>query len=311
MTGPAGARSAVLSVRAAFKAFGSVKALDDASFELIEGERLGLLGPNGAGKTTLLRAITGRVRLDRGAIELFGHEANDAERHRSIGVVPQEIAIYPLLTSRENLQVFGRLHGVAPREIPERVEWALAWTGLADRARRPVREFSGGMKRRLNLACGVLHRPRIVLLDEPTVGVDPQSRERIYDMLEELRAGGTSILLTTHHLEEAEARCDRIAILDHGRLIASGTLRELIARTVGQARDVVLSVDRPLAIPLDGIEVSADGRRLTARVEDVGAELPGILTRARGAGCAVEDVEVIRQGLHEVFLHLTGRELRE
>ena len=306
-----GARPAVLAVRGAFKTFGTVKALDDASIELIEGERLGLLGPNGAGKTTLLRAITGRVRLDRGTIELFDREARDGERRRVIGVVPQEIAVYPLLTPRENLEVFGRLHGVTSSELKQRVDWALAWTGLADHARRPVREFSGGMKRRLNIACGVLHRPRIVLLDEPTVGVDPQSRERIYDMLEELRSAGASMLLTTHHLEEAEARCDRIAILDHGRLIAAGTLRELITRTVGHARDVVLSIDRPPASLLAGYQPSADGRRLTVRVADVGADLPGILTRARDAGCAVEDVEIIRQGLHEVFLHLTGRELRE
>jgi ABC-2 type transport system ATP-binding protein len=303
--------TADLAVRDALKTFGKLKALDGATLELLEGERLALLGPNGAGKTTLLRAVTGRVRLERGRIELFGRAVPPEERRRAIGVVPQEIALYPLLTGRENLEVFGRLHGVSIRELRERVEWALGWTALADRAGRPVREFSGGMKRRLNIACGVLHRPRIVLLDEPTVGVDPQSRERIYDMLEELRAGGASMLLTTHHLEEAEGRCDRIAILDHGRLIAAGRLRELIERTVGTARDVVLALERPAPGPIEGFSLSEGGLRMTSRVGDVGAELPELIRRARAAGCAIEDVEVLRQGLHEVFLHLTGRELRE
>ena len=303
--------AAVLAVRDALKTFGKLKALDGASLELIEGERLGLLGPNGAGKTTLLRAVTGRVRLERGSIELFGRPVSPDERRRAIGVVPQEIALYPLLTGRENLEVFGRLHGVASRDLRERIEWALTWTGLADRAARPVREYSGGMKRRLNIACGVLHRPRVVLLDEPTVGVDPQSRERIYDMLEELRGGGASMLLTTHHLEEAEGRCDRIAILDHGRLIAAGRLRELIERTVGASRDVVLMLERPAPGPVAGFQIADGGWRMISRVGDVGAELPALITRARAAGCAIEDVEVLRQGLHEVFLHLTGRELRE
>ena len=301
----------VLAVRGAHKTFGKLKALEDATLELFEGERLALLGPNGAGKTTLLRSVTGRVRLDRGAIELFGHEEPPEARRRAIGVVPQEIAIYPLLTARENLEAFARLHGVSAGDLAGRVEWALRWTGLADRAKSLVRDFSGGMKRRLNIACGMLHRPRIVLLDEPTVGVDPQSRERIYEMLEEFRAGGATLLLTTHHLEEAEGRCDRIAILDHGRLIASGTLLELIEQTVGAARDVVLTLERPAAGGLDGFQVSADGRKLTSRVRDVGAELPALIARAQDAACAIEDVEVRRHGLHEVFLHLTGRELRE
>ncbi|MBI1799002.1 MAG: ABC transporter ATP-binding protein, partial [Candidatus Eisenbacteria bacterium] len=209
-----GAAAPVLAVRDAAKSFGKVRALEGASLQLFEGERLALLGPNGAGKTTLLRAITGRVRLDRGSIDMSGHALEAEERRRAIGVVPQEVAIYPLLTARENLEVFGRLQGVLPADLKERTAWALEWTGLADRAKRPVGQFSGGMKRRLNIACGVLHRPRIVLLDEPTVGVDPQSRERIYEMLDELRREGGTMLLTTHQLEEAEARCDRIAILD-------------------------------------------------------------------------------------------------
>ena len=301
----------VLRVVDAAKRFGSVEALRGAWLELYEGERLALLGPNGAGKTTLLRAITGRVRLDRGAVELFGRALPAAERRRALGVVPQEVALYPLLTARENLEVFARLHGVAPAALADRVEWALGWSGLAERAGELVRGFSGGMKRRLNIACGVLHGPRVVLLDEPTVGVDPQSRERIYEMLEQLCAGGASLLLTTHQLEEAEERCGRIAVLDHGALVAAGTLGELIARTVGRARTVVLTLARPAAHAPAGLDLEDGGRRLRARVADVGAELPALLESARRQGLEIEDVEVQRQGLHAVFIHLTGKDLRE
>ncbi len=302
---------AVLRVRDAAKSFAATQALKGASLELRAGERLALLGPNGAGKTTLLRAIAGRVRLDAGGIELFGRALPPAERRVALGIVPQEIAVYPLLSARENLEAFGRLHGVAQPALGARVDWALAWTGLADRAREPVKRFSGGMKRRLNIACGVLHEPRIVLLDEPTVGVDPQSRERIYEMLDELRATGVSQLLTTHQLEEAERRCDRVAILDHGALIASGTVPELLERTVGRGREVTITLDRPATRPIEGLALEQDGARLSARVRDVGAELPAILERVRRAGLTVVDLALSSHGLHEVFLHLTGKELRE
>jgi ABC-2 type transport system ATP-binding protein len=293
------------------KSFGKTPALQGASLDLERGELLALLGPNGAGKTTLIRAITGRVRLDQGSIQLFGRDVAPAQPRDDLGVVPQEIALYPLLTARENLEVFGRLHGVPPARLRERVEWALSWTGLAERAREPVKQFSGGMKRRLNIACGVLHEPQVVLLDEPTVGVDPQSRERIYEMLERLRKAGASLLLTTHQLEEAESRCDRIAILDRGRLVTIGRLAQLVARTVGADRTVVLLVDHAPAKPPEGFEPLADPRQLAARVQDVGAELPLLIERTRRAGLRVEDVEVRRHELHDVFLHLTGKELRE
>jgi ABC-2 type transport system ATP-binding protein len=307
----AGAGVAVLRVRDAVRSFGQVQALRGASLDLLSGERLALLGPNGAGKTTLLRAITGRVRLEGGTIEMFGRAIPAGERRRALGIVPQELAVYPLLTARENLDAFGRLHGVAPSQLASRVAWALQWTGLGERAKEPVGRFSGGMKRRLNIACGVLHEPKVVLLDEPTVGVDPQSRERIYEMLEELRSQGASLLLTTHQLEEAEHRCDRIAILDHGRMVATGTLAELVERTVGGDRQVVLKLNRAPSPPLDGFEISEGGRVLSARVRDVGRELPGMLERVRASGAQIEDLEVRRHGLHDVFIHLTGKELRE
>ena len=227
------------------KTLGSGQALDGASFELRKGELLALLGPNGAGKTTLIRAIAGRVRLDGGEIRrLRSAGRRPARRRAELGIVPQEIALYPLLTARENLEAFGRLQGLSGAELAKQVDWALERTGLADRASEPVKQFSGGMRRRLNIACGILHRPRIVLLDEPTVGVDPQSRDRIYDMLGELAADGVSLLLTTHHLEEAEARCSRTVIIDHGRVIAAGTLAELVDQTVGRHRLVTLRSTR-------------------------------------------------------------------
>ena len=305
----------VLRVGEARKAFGPVRALDGASLELHPGEMLALLGPNGAGKTTLVRAIAGRVRLDGGTIELFGRPLDvtggDGGGRESLGVVPQDIALYPLLTARENLFAWGRLHGVAASDLGPRVERALAWTALADRASEPIKRFSGGMKRRLNIACGVLHEPKVVLLDEPTVGVDPQSRERIYDMLAELRDRGVSVLLTTHQLEEAEARCQRIVIIDHGKAVAAGTLNELVERTVGAARRVTLTLDRAPGRALAGFEAETDGTGLVAQVRDVAAELPALLGEVRETGCRVLDVEVRSPSLHAVFIHLTGRDLRE
>lgn len=304
----------VLTITGARKAFGKVLALDGASFELHQGELLALLGPNGAGKTTLIRAITGRVRLDAGEVRVFDRVVQGGQTPRELGIVPQEVAVYPLMTARENLWAFGSLQGLSGQQLDEQVEWALRRTGLTDRSSEPIKQFSGGMRRRLNIACGILHRPRIVLLDEPTVGVDPQSRDHIYDVLGELRADGISLLLTTHHLEEAEARCSRTVIIDHGKVIASGTLPELVDRTVGRHRLVTLRTDAPLesgALPAT-IEVDqSDPRILRARLTDVALELPELLSRLRGAGRAVEDVDVRGPSLQAVFIHLTGRELRE
>ena len=307
----------VLTVRDARKKFGQVTALNGATFELRQGELLALLGPNGAGKTTLIRAIAGRVRIDGGEVRVFDRVLDGRHTPPELGIVPQEIAVYPLLTARENLEVFGSLHGLAGADLATQVDWALERTGLADRATESVKQFSGGMRRRLNIACGVLHRPRIVLLDEPTVGVDPQSRDRIYDMLADLAASGVSLLLTTHHLEEAEARCSRTVIIDHGKVIAAGTMSELVEQTVGRYRLVTLRLDAPLdvagalAVPGAGAVEPADPRVVKARMRDVAAELPPLLERIRLAGRSVDDVDVRGPSLQSVFIHLTGRELRE
>ena len=245
------------------KSFNGRRALDGVSLTLGDGELLGLLGPNGAGKSTLVRTIMGRVRPDSGEVRISGRPApaGDNTSREQVGIVPQEIALYPNLSSRENLSVFGRYLGLTGAALNEAITRALGWAALADRKDEPVKNLSGGMKRRLNMAAGVLHRPRVLLLDEPTVGVDPQSRERIYEMIEGLAADGVSLVYTTHYMEEAERLCKRVAIIDHGKIIASGTKDELVRATVGDKREVVM----------------------------------------------VEKVPT----LESVFLHLTGRELRE
>ena len=308
---PGGHRMDVLRIEGARKNFGATEALKGLTLALRAGETLALLGPNGAGKTTLIRALAGRVRLDGGAVTLFGRALAAADPRPELGVVPQELAVYPLLTARENLEVFGALQGVSAARLRERVRWALEWTGLAERGRDLVKSFSGGMKRRLNLACGILHEPRVVLLDEPTVGVDPQSREKIYEMLAGLCAAGTSVLVTTHYLEEAEARCERIVIMDRGAALAEGTLPELVERAGLAGRSVRLSLDRPVASAPSGFVREANGAVLSATITDVAAELPAMLARVREAGLIVRDLDVRTASLQAVFLELTGKELRE
>lgn len=280
-------QSLPLEVTGARKRFGSTDALAGASFTVHRGELLGLLGPNGAGKTTMIRAIAGRVSLDAGTISVFGRTVGQRDPRPEIGVVPQELAVYPLLTARENLEVFGALYGVAGTTLRERVDWALEWSDLKDRAKEPVKRFSGGMKRRLNIAIGLLHSPQIVLLDEPTVGVDPQSRERIYEMLASLQKSGVAVVLTTHHLEEAEKRCERIVIIDHGVIVASGTLNELLSASQQDLGAVRLVV------------------KATA------ADVERQLTALASAGVPRESVEIHRGSLQDVFIGLTGRDLRE
>jgi len=302
----------VLTVTGAKKRFGDVVALDGATLALRQGELLALLGPNGAGKTTLIRAISGRVQLDSGEIRLFGRVPAGRKTPPELGIVPQELAVYPALTARENLEAFARLQGVTRKDLSERVKWALAMAALDDRADEPIKGFSGGMKRRLNIACGVLHRPEVVLLDEPTVGVDPQSRERIWEMLDKLKQAGTSLVLTTHQLDEAQTRGDRTVIIDHGRVIAAGSLNELVEQTIGRYRLVTLRLDADLASAPNGAEIdSEDARVVRAKVSDVARDLPALLAAVTAQQRAVEDVEVRGPSLQSVFIHLTGRELRE
>ena len=248
---------------------------------------------------------------DRGQVLLLGRSIREPDVLQRMGVIPQDLAIYSDLTAKQNLECFGQLHGLRSRRLRERVSWALKWIGLEDRANDLTSGFSGGMKRRVNIACGVLHRPQILLLDEPTVGVDPQSRQRIFDMLDELNQEGTSIVLTTHHLDEAETRSDRIVIIDHGKVVADGTLEHLIESTIGARRQVEIEATGLLMAAPSGLEWDASRNRFVCFVDNVADELPQILDRFQRVGGVVTDLEVHQPNLHHVFLHLTGTELRE
>ncbi len=299
-----------LAVVDLWKTYGTNQALSGTSFSVKQGERLALLGPNGAGKTTLIRSMCGRVRPDRGEVQLRGRSIREPDVLQRMGVIPQDLAIYSDLTAKQNLECFGQLYGLRSRRLRERVSWALQWIGLEDRANDLTSGFSGGMKRRVNIACGVMHRPQILLLDEPTVGVDPQSRQRIFDMLDELNQEGTTIVLTTHHLDEAETRSDRIVIIDHGKVVADGTLEHLIESTIGVQRQVAIEATGIVTAP-SGLEWDASRNRFVCFVDNVAEELPQILDRFRRVGSVVTDLEVHQPNLHHVFLHLTGKELRE
>ncbi|MBL8857349.1 MAG: ABC transporter ATP-binding protein [Planctomycetes bacterium] len=282
----AGAAAApVVEARAVHKTFGSQTALHAVDLEIARGEALGLLGPNGAGKTTMIRILSTLARPSSGSVRVLGLDPErDAARIRAkIGVVPQEIAIYDGLTARENLYFFGRMQSVAQSSLAARVQWALDVAGLVERADDRVGSFSGGMKRRLNIVASLLHEPELVFLDEPTVGIDPQSRNHVYEMVAGLHATGVTIVYTTHQLGEVERLCDRIVILDKGNEIARGTLLELQRKIPGSGRR--------------GLRVMGD-RVVEARA---------VLTEA---GIASE-IEEELPGLEQVFLALTGHALRD
>jgi ABC-2 type transport system ATP-binding protein len=304
-----------LEARDLAKSFDGRRALDGVSLELSAGEILGLLGPNGAGKTTFVRCVVGRVRPEAGSLRLFGRVPADAGAGALRGWVPQEIALYPLLSARENLLSFGRYQGLSERDLPAAAERSLDWAALSERADERTDRLSGGMKRRLNIAAGTIHRPRLLLLDEPTVGVDPQSRERIYRMIEELRGGGVSILYTTHYMEEAERLCDRIAIIDHGRVIAVGTKDDLVRRTLGKTKTLHIDVGAPPSEELRRRLAERGGsvREQSALVpiEEPAREIPEILELFRADRLPIRDLTLKSTTLESVFLHLTGRELRE
>jgi len=277
----------VLAAERLRKSFGPRVAVEDVGFTVAAGEIVGLLGPNGAGKSTTVGMIAGLLRPDGGQVLIDGAplRGDTDPRKRAIGLVPQDLALYEELSARENLRFFGALYGLAGAALEETIASGLAFVGLAERAKDKVKTFSGGMKRRLNLAAGLLHDPRVVLLDEPTVGIDPQSRNAIFDNLEALKARGKALVYTTHYMEEAERLCDRIVIVDHGRVIATDTVRGLYAR-LPPARRVMVELREPLS---DG--VLAQLRALPA----VGS--------AEAAGG--------RGDLETVFLSLTGRSLRD
>ena len=299
------------------KQYGDFTAVHDVSFTARPGEIFGLLGPNGAGKTTTIGCISTLLAPSGGAIRVMGHDVvkEGIEARRSMGVVPQEIALYEDLSAEENLSYWGGAQGLRGAELRDRIREVLDLTGLLDRAKEPIKRFSGGMRRRLNFACGIVHRPRVLLLDEPTVGVDPQSRVRLLELVRDQAHSGACVLYTTHYMEEAESLCDRLAIVDHGRIIAQGTLRELRAM-VGE-RDILRLTGtfhpeqvRGALGGVDGVEIiHADETLLALSMSDASHRLPLIFAALNGS--ELRGTTLTQPSLESLFIKLTGAELRE
>jgi ABC-2 type transport system ATP-binding protein len=301
------------------KSFGDLNAVDGVSFTAARGEIFGLLGPNGAGKTTTIGCICGLLQPSSGHVRVNGHDAvrQGPAARRALGVAPQEISLYEDLSAAENLAYWGGAQGMRQPALGERMRAVLELTGLEDRAREPVKLFSGGMKRRLNFACGIIHQPKVLLLDEPTAGVDPQSRVRLLELVRAQARAGACVLYTTHYMEEAEALCDRLAIVDHGRIIAAGTLTEL--RAMLAERDLLrLSGSFPLDAckaalsHVDGVELlQADSDLLILSLPEASRRLPGIFAALAAAGAEVRETTLTQPSLESLFIKLTGKELRE
>jgi ABC-2 type transport system ATP-binding protein len=310
----------VLKATGLKKSFGTTRAVDGVSLSLEPGRILGLLGPNGAGKTTTVSMLSGLLIPDSGEVRVQDRPLRgDADPgKRLMGLVPQEIALYEELSARDNLSLFGSLYGLRGRSLEEAMASSLAFVGLSDKAKDKVKTYSGGMKRRLNLAAGLLHDPPILLLDEPTVGVDPQSRNAIFENLEALKARGKAILYTTHYMEEAERLCDHLVILDHGTVIAEGTLQEL-ERKIPKANRLLLELEKPDGrLNLEEIRalkgvMGADlaENTLTVTVADLASGVPALLQWLDGRGVTCTRLSTERAGLEGIFLALTGTKLRD
>ncbi|HPD31691.1 MAG TPA: ABC transporter ATP-binding protein [Phycisphaerae bacterium] len=288
------------------KTFGSTRAVDGISFEVRRGETFGLLGPNGAGKTTTLHMLVGLLKPDAGDIHIDG--ATDPTRprvRRSIGLAPQTLSLYEDMTATENLKFFGRLYGLRDGRLSERVAQAIEQAGLADRSRHLVKTYSGGMKRRLHLACALLHQPQVLLLDEPTLGVDPQARLHILEDIEQLGRQGRTILFTTHYIEEAQKLCNRVAIMDHGRILAMDTVSAMIDCHGGQA---VVHAELDEAPPGDwSLPGRLNGTSLSAETDHPFETV----RRWAASGIRIRSLSIERPSLETVFLRLTGRRLRD
>jgi ABC-2 type transport system ATP-binding protein len=315
----AGWAGPTLECRDLRRRFGDLVAVDGVGFHISAGETYGLLGPNGAGKTTTISMIAGLLEPDGGTVTVAGEPmtTHAVRAKAAIGYVPQDLAIYPDLSGRENLVFFARLYGMPAAEAKRRSAEVLDLTGLTDRAGDQTKQYSGGMKRRLNIGIGLLHRPKLLILDEPTVGVDPQSRNAILESVEGLSGEGMAVLYTTHYMEEAERLCDRVGIIDHGKLIAEGTRKDLVS-LVGEGDRVRLVAAGNLARAAAELAARPWARQASATehgidlvVADARSSLPAMLADAAAAGAAVRSVEVTEPDLEAVFLHLTGRALRD
>jgi len=304
----------VLRISGARKQFAERKALQDVSLSVVPGSIVALLGPNGAGKTTLMRAACGRLRLESGSVQVAGgNPATDSVSRRALGIVPQSIALYPQLTATENLDVFARLMGVRHRDLKSTVANGLARAGLADRGNDLLVNLSGGMRRRLNIVAGTLHQPQLLLLDEPTVGVDLNARESIHALLDELRDSGMGMLLSTHDFEQAASIADYVAFMLDGRVIAEGRVDALIHQVFGGAKELQVNFSESADHTGDkllremGLLPSRDGRCWSGPLQGGYADLPQIESRLERAGMRAAELRLRDPGLNGVFLHLTGR----
>lgn len=311
----------ILQANNLVRKFGDLLAVDNVSFDIQEGEIFSLLGPNGAGKTTTISMLSTLLAPTSGDARINGFSIiNDNMQVRKyIGIVPQEIALYDDLTAMENLHYWGRLYDLGGRELEQRVQEVLQQIGLSDRAKDRVKTYSGGMKRRVNIAAGLLHKPKLLFMDEPTVGIDPQSRRMILDMVKELNQQGMSILYTTHYMEEAQELSDRVGIIDQGKLIAMGTQPEL-TRQVGETDSIRIQTDAMDDLPavaeklkgFDGINrVIVEEGGLNLITNDAESSLAPIINQASQFGAHIKSIEVVEPNLETVFLHLTGRALRD
>jgi ABC-2 type transport system ATP-binding protein len=305
--------ASVLALAGLGKDYGDRRAVDAVDLEIAAGTIVGLLGPNGAGKTTTISMACGVTTPTRGTARVDGHDVWRAPRQakQALGLVPQELALYDELSARQNLRYFGRIYGLAGAELGSRIDWALGVAGLTERAGDPVSQFSGGMKRRLNLAAGVLHKPKLLILDEPTVGVDPQSRNHIFETVKALRTEGMTVLYTSHYMEEVAALCDRVAIMDHGKLVAAGTIDELVASHGGDGLDLEIDgdVDRARTAAAE-IASPIGGEGAVLRLPAVQPLAP-VLAAIEATGARIKTISSRRGNLEGVFLALTGKALRD
>ena len=308
-----------IEVKSLYKSFGDLKAVEDVSFEVQKGEIFSLLGPNGAGKTTTLSMLSCLLRPDEGDAMILGHSIRkDAMGVKSVlGVVPQEIALYEDMSARENLTFWGKMYGLRGAALKSRVNEVLEVIGLTDRAKEYIKKYSGGMKRRVNIGIALLHNPQVIYMDEPTVGIDPQSRRSILDSVLSLKKEGTTVLYTTHYMEEAQELSDHIAIMDNGKLIASGTHEELV-KIVGAMDRITVTINTESAKVLEtwkavkGVkQVSAEDGTLTILADDSNRVLPRLFETAATSGVRITSVAIQEPNLETVFLHLTGKALRD
>ena len=311
-----------IEVEALSKRYGDLVAVDDVHLSVRPGVLYGLLGPNGAGKSTTIGCISGLVAPSSGRVRVLGHDVvADARAARArLGIVPQELALYEDLSARENVEYWAAAYGLAGSERRTRVGEVLELVGLTDRARDAVKKLSGGMKRRLNFACGIVHRPAVLLLDEPTVGVDPQSRVRLLDLVRAEARAGVAVLYTTHYMEEAESLCDELGVIDHGKIIARGTLAELrgmlgerdLVRLSGTFDPARTAAALRAAEGLGGAElVQCEEREVTLALEGATRRMPALFAALAAAGAEVRETTLSQPSLESLFIKLTGKELRE